>query len=116
MSLIRLYVDEDAAEHAVMTALRNRGVDILTVFEAVMESQSDESQLRFATMQSRCLYTLNVGDYCALHKRFLVEGESHAGIIVIPRQRYTIGEKTRRLLHLVTSTAAEEMQNRLEFL
>jgi hypothetical protein len=34
MSLIRLYVDEDAAEHAVVMALRSRGIDVLTVFEA----------------------------------------------------------------------------------
>jgi hypothetical protein len=116
MSLIRLYVDEDAAEHAVVMALHSRGIDVLTVFEAGMESATDESQLRFAASQQRSLYTLNVGDYCALHKRFLAEGDSHAGIIVIPRQRYTIGEKVHQLVHLLTSMNSEEMRNRLEFI
>jgi uncharacterized protein DUF5615 len=116
MSLIRLYFDEDAGEHAVVTALRNRGIDVLTVSEAAMESETDEAQLLLAASQGRCLYTLNVGDYCALHKRFLAAGESHAGIIVIPRQRYTIGEKIRHLVLLAGSTTAEEMRNRLEFL
>lgn len=116
MSHIRLYVDEDAAEHAVVTALRNRGIDVLTVSEAAMESETDESQLRRAAAQGRSLYTLNVGDYCALHKRLLFEGESHAGVIVIPRQRYTVGEKISHLVHLLTSMSAEEMRNRLEFL
>lgn len=116
MSLIRLYIDEDAAEHAVVDALRQRGIDLLTVAEAAMESENDESQLLLASSQGRSLYTLNVGDYCALHKRFLSEGKSHAGIIVIPRQRYSVGDKIRRLIHLVSSSTAEDMQDRLEFL
>lgn len=115
MSLIRLYVDEDASEHAVVSALRDRGFDVLTVSEAAMAGESDQAQLLLATSQGRSLYTLNVGDYCALHKRFLLGGESHAGIIVIPRQRYTIGEKVRHLTDLLMSTTAEEMRNRLEF-
>ena len=116
MSLLRLYVDEDAAEHAIVEALRNRGIDVLTVSEAAMDSETDESQLLRAASQSRSLYTLNVGDYCALHKRFLSEGKSHAGIIVIPRQRYSIGEEIRRLIHQASSITAEEMRDRLEFL
>lgn len=59
MSLLRLYVDEDAAEHAVVEALRDRGIDVLTVSEAAMGSESDESQLLLAASQSRSLYTLN---------------------------------------------------------
>ncbi|HEX7447523.1 MAG TPA: DUF5615 family PIN-like protein [Pirellulales bacterium] len=116
MSLLRLYVDEDAAEHAVVEALRDRGIDVLTVSEAAMDSETDESQLLLAAAQNRSLYTLNVGDYCDLHKRFLSEGKGHAGIIVIPRQRYSIGEKLRRLIRLASSVTAEEMRDRLEFL
>jgi len=40
----------------------------------------------------------------------------HGGIIVIPRQRYSVGEKIRRLCALIDSVSAEEMRNRLEFL
>lgn len=34
MSEIRLYVDEDAAEHAVVQGLRTRGADVLTTADA----------------------------------------------------------------------------------
>jgi hypothetical protein len=46
----------------------------------------------------------------------LSAGREHAGIVVIPRQRYTIGEKIRRLLSLVNAVTAEEMKSRLEYL
>lgn len=35
MSQIRLYVDEDAAQHAVVEGLRNHGVDVLTILDAL---------------------------------------------------------------------------------
>jgi hypothetical protein len=113
---MRLYLDEDAAQHAVVDGLRNRGVDVLTVLEAGTISTTDEEQLEFATSQGRSVYTLNVHDFCRLHGQFLSEGRRHDGIIVIPRQRYSIGEKIRRLTELIESVTAEEMRNRLEFL
>jgi DNA-binding transcriptional MerR regulator len=116
MSQIRLYVDEDAAQHAVVDGLRDRGVDVLTILEAGKTSTTDEEQLEFATSQARSIYTLNVDDFCRLHSEFLSQGKEHAGIILIPRQRYSIGEKIRRLMELVESVTAEEMRNRLEFL
>lgn len=116
MSQIRLYVDEDASEHAVVQSLRGNGVDVITVFEAQMESATDERQLEYATAQGRCIYSLNVQDFCRLHSEFLAAGKEHAGIIVIPRQRHSIGEKIRRLANVMTSVTAEQMRNRLEFL
>ena len=116
MSRIRLYVDEDAAEHAVVDGLRNRGVDVVTILEVGMTSATDEEQLDFAALQGRSIYTLNVDDFCRLHSQLLSEGREHAGVIVIPRQRYSVGEKIRRLMELIDSVTAEEMRNRLEFL
>ena len=34
MSAVRLYVDEDASESAVILGLRARGIDLVTTFEA----------------------------------------------------------------------------------
>ena len=116
MSRIRLYIDEDAAEHAVVTGLRNRGIDVLTVIDTGMMSASDEEQLAYAVSQDRTLYTLNVGDFCRLHADNLAAGKNHSGIIVISRQRYSIGEKIRRLNAHIDGVAAEEMRNRLDFL
>jgi DNA-binding transcriptional MerR regulator len=116
MSQIRLYVDEDAAERRLVRSLRSRGMDVLTVIDTQMESATDEEQLDFAISQNRCLYSLNVGDFCRIHAEFLNAGKEHAGIVVIPRQRYRLGEKIRRLAELLGTVTAEEMRNRLEFL
>jgi hypothetical protein len=35
---------------------------------------------------------------------------------VIPEQRYSIGEKIRRLAQLVRTLSAEELENRMEYL
>jgi hypothetical protein len=116
MSQARLYIDEDAEERAVVDGLRTHGIDVLTVVEACMEGEPDDTQLVFAASQGRVLYTLNVEDFCRLHSEFLSAGQAHAGIAVTPRQRYSIGEKIRRLTELVASITAEDMRNRLEFL
>ncbi len=116
MSVVRLYVDEDASESAVILQLRARGVDLLTTSEAGRLATSDESQLAFAAENGRAIYTFNVSDFARLHRQFLRSGRGHAGIVVIPEQRYSIGEKIRRLASFVQATTSDEMQNRMEFL
>jgi hypothetical protein len=116
MSRIRFYVDEDAAEHAVVERLRRSGVDAVTVLECGHGEKTDEEQLAFARREGRVVYTLNAGHFSRLHRELLSAGREHAGIVVIPRQRYSIGEKIRRLLSLVDAVSAEEMKNRLEYL
>jgi len=116
MSQVRLYVDEDAAEDAVVDGLRDHGVDVLTILDAEMTSATDEEQLEFAISVDRAIYSLNVADFCRLHGEFLSSGKEHAGIIVIPRQRYSVGEKIRRLTELIDRLTADDMRNRLEIL
>jgi hypothetical protein len=116
MSRIRFYFDEDAGQHAVLDALRQRDVDVLSVIDVNRGEESDEDQLQFAAAEGRVLYTLNVAHFCRLHGEFLASGRNHAGIVVIPRQRYSVGEKIRRLLALVETVTAEAMINRLEYL
>jgi predicted nuclease of predicted toxin-antitoxin system len=113
---IRLYVDEDSMRHALVEALRARGVDVLTAVEAGMIERKDEEHLEYATVQGRVLYTFNVGDFHRLHTAFLKQGKSHAGIILARQQRYPVGEQMRRLLKLIAAKSAEEMRNRVEFL
>jgi Holliday junction resolvase len=47
--VIRLYVDHDSAERALVSELRRRGMDVLTSIEAGNARASDEEQLAFAT-------------------------------------------------------------------
>lgn len=116
MTSIRLYVDEDASESAVIVGLRARGVNLLTTVEAGRLGTSDVDQLAYAMEQGRAIYTLNASDFAQLHREVLAGGRSHAGIIVIPEQRYSIGEKIRRLAAFVHSKTAESLKDHIEFL
>ena len=46
---IRLYIDEDSMQSALVRALQARGVDVLTALEAGMIERSDEEHLEYAT-------------------------------------------------------------------
>jgi uncharacterized protein DUF5615 len=113
---IRLYIDEDAMSRALVRGLRSRGIDVTTVNEEEMAGQGDTTQLEYALQKERVFYTFNVGDFCRLHREYLTRGKSHSGIIVVNRQRYTIGEQLRFLLNLAKTKSADEMRNQLVFL
>lgn len=109
MSQIRLYLDEDAQRGSLVIALRNSKVDVTTVSEVGRIGAPDDQQLLWATEQGRVLYSFNVKDFSHLHNRLLTEEKTHAGIIVVPRQRYSVGEQWRGLLALMRSRSAEDM-------
>jgi hypothetical protein len=46
----------------------------------------------------------------------MAANRDHTGIIVARQQRYSVGEQLGRLLKLIGTRSADEMQNRLEFL
>jgi hypothetical protein len=116
MTEARLYVDEDANEHAVVQGLRLRGINVLTTLDAGHSGAADEEQLAFAAAQGRAIYTFNVGHFARLHGDCLKQGTQHYGIIVIPDQRYSVGEKIRCLAGLLRRVSGEEMMNRMEYL
>jgi len=107
VSELRLHLDEDAEAHALIRALRDRGVDVTTTSEAGMTESSDEDQLDWATAASRVLLTYNAADFCRIHSEFAKIGRGHAGIIVA---------ELRRLLRIRTQLSADAMRNRIEFL
>jgi len=86
------------------------------VLDVGREGIDDEDQLRLATSLGRAIYSLNTRHFARLRSEFLARGEAHAGIIVIPRQRYSTGEKIRRLQELLTSTETKDLRNSLHFL
>ena len=116
MSEVRLYIDEDASESAVVTGLVARGFNVLTTLEVGRTGTSDRDQLDFAVLQGRSIYTLNVADFAGLHAEYLQQGHDHCGIIVIPEQRYHVGEKIRRLAAFLYAVRTDDMVNRMEYL
>jgi len=100
----------------LVRALRARGVDVITALDAGMIERKDEEHLNYATEQGRVLCTFNVGNFYRLHTDYVPRGETHAGMILMQQQRYSVGERMRRLLRLIASRSAEEMESWVEFL
>lgn len=115
MSDIRLYIDEDSMDKALINALRARNVDVISVLETQTEGYIDEKQLNLATSQNRVLYSHNISDFCRLHTEFITESKAHSGIALLS-QDYSIGEQLKAIMKLISLKSSEDMQNQLEFL
>lgn len=113
---IRLYLDEDSLDWDLVRALRARGVDVITALEAAMIDRDDDDHLAYATVLGRVLYSFNRSDYYRLHALWLRQERSHTGIVLARQQHYSVGEQMRRLLKLISTRSAEEMNNQVEFL
>ena len=116
MSAIKLHLDEDADAHALLNALRHRGLDVSSSRELALLQCSDENQLAWAFEHGRVIYTYNASDFCRLHSEFTGHGRHHAGIIIGDQQVLSIGEETRRLLRISDARTVAEMRDNLEFL
>lgn len=116
MTQIRLYMDEDMMSHALVNALRSRGVDVTTVLEERREGLSDESQLLWAKREGRVICTANIADFVQLHIQFVEANENHAGVVMIAQQQFSIGDYLRGLMRLMSSKSAEDMTNQILFL
>lgn len=113
---IRLYLDEDASRNALILALRQSKIDIVSTLEANNLSQSDEQQLTYAAENNLVIYTYNMRDFCRLHKVYMEQKINHAGIIIAERQSYSIGEQLKGIKGVVNGFSHEEMKNNLVFI
>jgi hypothetical protein len=116
LSALKLHLDEDADAHALLNALRHRGLDVSSSRELALLRCSDEKQLAWAFEQGRALYTYNASDFCRLHSEWSRQGHHHAGIIIGDQQVLSIGEEMRRLLRIGDARTAADMRDNLEYL
>jgi len=98
---VRLLLDEHYAD-AIAQQLRGNDLDVMTVSELQMKGTDDEPLLELAASDRRALLTNNVGDFIALHSRWMAAGCSHFGLLftddaAMPRDRGTIGRYVRAL-------------------
>lgn len=107
---IRYFMDEHFPA-AVSLALRQRGIDVLTVQDAGRSSLPDHDQLAFAQAEERVTVTFDT-DYLALHQ----SGMDHAGIAWCPREKYGIGMLVQLLDLLFRVADRDQMRNRVEYL
>jgi hypothetical protein len=113
---LRFYFDEDSMSRALIRALAARGIDVANAVDAGLSGLTDAAHLEFAAEAGRVLYSFNVRDFHRLHGEWLDRGKSHAGLVLVPQQVYSIGEQLRRLLKLSSTVSADEMRDRVEFL
>ena len=106
---IRYCVDEHIFP-AVASALRQRGIDAVTVGELGQERLSDEAQLAFATSDSRVIVTRDK-DFLMLH----AQGVAHAGIVRWHSKHQSHRELIQKLTTLWRTTTAEEMVGRVQY-
>jgi hypothetical protein len=116
LSQIKLYIDEDAMDSHLVASLRSRDVPVVTVWDAGMTEKTDEEQLAFATEIGCALYSFNVSDFHRLHTKVASAGREHAGMILAPQRRYSVGEQLRRILRIRASMTAASIRNQVEFL
>lgn len=102
--------------YVLVSALRQRGVDVMTVLDAGLLGTADDEHLQIATDEGRVLYSFNICDFCAIHSKWVASGRNHSGIILAVQTQFSVGEQMRRLLRLIAGKTAESMCNQLEFL
>lgn len=110
---IELYLDEDV-DVLVAQLLRARGYSAVTTQDAGLLGASDEEQLDFATSRQLALVTHNRAHFEEQIRQRFATGKHHGGIIIA--SRHEPQEIVRRLLIILDSTTADEMENQVRYI
>jgi predicted nuclease of predicted toxin-antitoxin system len=115
--LNRLFIDLSLDEDVnVLLAdlVRARGFGAMTTQEAGRKGSSDAEQLAFATSQGKAILTHNRVDFEVLAQRYFEDKKTHSGIIIAVRRHPK--ELARRVLILLSSLTADEIENQLRYI
>jgi hypothetical protein len=110
---VELYLDEDV-DALVSGLVRARGFGATTTQEAEQVGNSDAEQLAFAAAHHKTLLTHNRVHFEALARHYFEEKKTHPGIIIAVRRKPQ--ELCRRLLILLNSFTADEMENQIKYI
>jgi hypothetical protein len=110
---IDLYLDEDV-DVLLADLMRARGFRVTTTQAAGQVGKTDESQLAFATSQRKAILTHNRVHFEALAQGYFEEKKAHSGIIIAVRRRPK--ELSRRVLILLDSVTADEIENQVRYI
>jgi predicted nuclease of predicted toxin-antitoxin system len=110
---IDLYLDEDV--NVVLADLvRARGFRVTTTQAAGQVGKTDENQLAFATSQRKAILTHNRVHFETLARRYFDEKKAHSGIIIAVRRPPK--ELSRRVLILLDTVTADEIENQIRYI
>ena len=106
------YLDEDV-DVLIAELLRSRGFESTTVRQANQLGKTDAEQLQYAVSKGAALVTHNRSDFEKLAQEYFEAKKQHFGIIIAVRHPYQ--EIVRRLLLILDSTTADEMENQIVY-
>lgn len=109
---IGLYLDEDVSV-LVADLIRARGFAVATTQEAGRLGATDEEQLAHATGLRMTFLTHNRADFEQLAREYFAADRNHFGIIVAVRRPPR--EIAKRLLQVLNTVTADEMENQLRY-
>ena len=110
---IRLYLDEDVSA-LVAKLIRSRAFFVVTTAESSQLGKTDLEQLAFAADKGMVIVTHKRSDFEKLANDYRVYGTTHAGIIIAVRRREN--ELARRLLKILNSMTADEIENQVLYI
>jgi hypothetical protein len=113
--VLKAYADEHVA-WAIVQALRQRGMDVVTVQERQGEGTADAEALAEALRDTRIVLT-NDTDFLVLAARHTRQGEPFAPIFFWPQQsRRRVGEIVRGIIREASRTDYAAACSRVHFL
>ena len=112
--MLKAYADEHVV-FPVIQALRQRGMDVVTVQDLGREGADDPQLFDEALQQERVMLT-NDQHFLALAAERARRGESFAPVFFWPQQRRGIGEVVRRIIREASQTDYPSVCNRVFFL
>jgi predicted nuclease of predicted toxin-antitoxin system len=113
VSRIKLLLDEDVWL-GLASALRDRGFDVVHVYEVQRGEMSDADQLAYAAQENRALLTHNAKDFERLAAEYFFDAHPHAGLILSPQ--IPKGVLVQRAVRLLVSLSAKEAAGTVRYL
>ena len=110
---IDLYLDEDV-DVLIADLVRARGFRVTTTQAAGQVGATDARQLAFATSQGKAILTHNRVDFEALAQTYFEKKKTHSGIILAVRRPPK--ELSRRVLRILDSVTADEIENPIRYI
>lgn len=108
-----LYLDEDV-DILIAELVRARGFSVMTTRDAGKLGATDNEQLAYAVDEKRVFVTHNRIDFETLATEYYRAQKSHRGMIIATR--HPPHEVTRRLLHILNQTTADEWENQIVYI
>jgi Domain of unknown function (DUF5615) len=108
---VKLYLDESVSI-VLADVLTQLGFDCLTTRDAKLLGATDEDQLRYATKESRAIFTHDIKDFLRLSEEWIQSGRLHAGILL--SHQAPLPELTRRFQTFIR--VAHDIHNQVRWL